>query len=73
MPLPCSAEPRNTGTDLSSLHFLRQIIEDAVTRRLHVGQQLLHEVIIIVGQLLEHVEACGLLAVEHAIGHLDDL
>jgi hypothetical protein len=52
------AEPSSTG------QFLRQVIEDLVARGLDVLEQLLHQLVVVIGQRLEHRETRGLLSVE---------
>jgi hypothetical protein len=61
------------GHDQALLHLLDQIAEYLFTRRLHVGQQLLHQLVIIVGELFEHFKACFALAFFHAGGNFDHL
>ncbi len=58
------AEPSSTGTDQAFAQFLGQIVEDLVARRRNVLEQLLHQLVVVVGQRLQHGEARGLLAVE---------
>ena len=50
-----------------------QIVENLVARRRHIRQELLHQLIVVVGELLQHVEARLLLALQHARWKLDDL
>ena len=61
MPLPFSAEPSS------------KIVEDLVTRRRHVLEKLLHQLVIIVGELLEHREPRLLLPIGKSIGNVDHL
>ena len=56
MPLPFSAEPSSTGQISPSRSSLRQIVEHLVARRRHVFQQLLHQLVVIIGELLQHGE-----------------
>ena len=50
-----------------------QIVENLVARRRHIRQELLHQLIVVVGELLQHVEARLLLALQHARRKLHDL
>ena len=50
--------------DQTFAQFLRQIVEYFVARRLDVFEQLLHQLVVVIGQRLEHREPCRLLAVE---------
>ena len=43
--------------DQAVLHLLDEIGEHLVARRLHVRQQLLHQLVVVVGELLQHMEA----------------
>ena len=52
--------------------FARQIVEDEVLRRVDVADQLLHQRVVIVGELLEHEIARLFFLREHARRHLDD-
>ena len=60
-------------TDEAVAELLRQILEDLVARGRHVGKQLLHQLVVMVGELLQHVEAGFLLALRNGLGKLDDL
>ena len=60
-------------TDETLAHFLGQIVEYLVARRLNVFQQLLHQLVVVVGQRLEHGEARGLLEVERIAFERNDL
>ena len=73
MPLPFSAEPSSTGTIKPFLQLLDEVGEDLVARRLHVGEQLLHQLVVVVGELLQHLEARFRLALLDARRHLDHL
>ena len=53
--------------------FLRQVLEDLVARGRHVGEQLLHQLVVVVGELFQHVETRFLLTFRHGGGKLDDL
>ena len=59
--------------DQAVLQLLGEVGEHLVARRLHVGEQLLHQLVVVVGQLLEHLEARLGLALLDGRGHLDDL
>ena len=50
-----------------------QIVENLVARRRHIRQELLHQLIVVVGELLQHMEARLLLALQHARRKLHDL
>ena len=52
--------------------FAREIVEHGVARRLDVFQQLLHQRVVMVGELLQHREARFLFAIEIAACELDD-
>ena len=52
-------------TDQAVAQFLRQIVEHLVLRRLDVAEQLLHQLVVVVGERLQHGEARGLLAIDH--------
>lgn len=74
MPLPLCAEPSRTcGADQAVAQFFREVIQDVLGVGRLIGEQLLHQRIVVVGDLLQHVEACFLLAVEIAGLHLDRL
>ena len=53
-PLVRVAEPSKHRTDETVAQFLGQIVEDLVARRLHVLEQLLHQLVVVVGQRLQH-------------------
>jgi hypothetical protein len=59
--------------DQSILHLLDEVGEHLLARRLHVGQKLLHELVVVVGKLLQHLEARFRLALLDRRGHVDDL
>ena len=52
--------------------FARQIVEDEVLRRVDVADELLHQRVVVVGELLEHRIARLLLLGKDAGRHLDD-
>ena len=56
-PLPRSAEPNSTGTTWPLAQFAGEVVEDAVARRLDLGDQLLHQLVVVVGEALQHGEA----------------
>ena len=53
--------------------FAAQIVAHFVARRLDVGEQFLHQVLVVIGELLEHLEARFLLAFLHSPFELDQL
>ena len=59
-------------TDQPVAHLLGEVLEDLVARRRHIAEQLLHQLVVVVGKLLEHVEARFLLASFDVLGHRDD-
>ncbi len=59
-------------TDQPFAQFAREIVEHGVARRLDVLEQLLHQRVVMIGELLQHREARFLLAVEIAAFELDD-
>ena len=61
------------GADQTLAQFLGEIVEDLVARRLNVLEQLLHQLVVMVGQRLEHGESGRLLAVERIAFERDDL
>ena len=60
-------------TDETLAQFLGEIVEHLVARRLDVFEQLLHQLVVVVGERLQHGEARGLLAVERVAFERDDL
>ena len=58
------ATPSSTGHDQPLAQFLGQIVEHLVARRLDVLEQLLHQLVVVIGQRLQHGEARFLLALE---------
>ena len=52
--------------------FARQIVEDEVLRRIDVADQLLHQRVVVVGELLKHEIARLLFLRDDARRHLDD-
>ncbi len=71
MVVACRSEQDRADETVAEL--LRQILEYLVARRLHVGKQLLHQLVVVVGKLLQHVEARLFLPLGHRLGELDDL
>ena len=67
------ATPSSTGHDQALAQFLGEIVEHLVARRLDVLEQLLHQLVVVIGQRLQHGEARFLLAVEVVALELDDL
>ena len=59
------------GHDLVGLQGLLQVLDDLLGRRLLVLEQLLHQVVVEVGQGLEHLGARRLLALEVVVGEVD--
>src|SRR5262249_46217786 len=53
--------------------FLRKVIENLVAWRLNILEQLLHELVVVIRQGLQHGEARGLLAVESIAFERHDL
>jgi hypothetical protein len=52
-------------TDQAVAELLRQVVEDFVLRGLDVAEQLLHQLVVVIGERLQHREARGLLAIDH--------
>jgi hypothetical protein len=61
------------GADETLAQLLGQIVEDLIARRLDVLEQLLHQLVVVVGQRLQHGEARGLLAIERVAFQRHDL
>src|SRR5262249_14879432 len=59
--------------DETLLQVLDEIGEHLVAGRLGIRQQLLHQFVIVIGQLLEHLETRFALALPDGRRHLDDL
>ncbi len=59
--------------DLALAQLLGQIVEHLVARRLDVLEQLLHQLVVVVGERLQHREARFLLAARILALELDDL
>ena len=59
--------------DQTIAQFLGEIVEYLVARRLDVLEQLLHQLVVVIGQRLQHGEARFLLAIEILALELDDL
>ena len=60
-------------TDDAIAQFLREVVENLVARRLDILEQLLHQLVVVIGQRLQHGEARFFLAVEVFTLELDDL
>jgi hypothetical protein len=60
-------------TDQPFAQFAGEIVEHGIARRLDILQQLLHQRVVMVGELFQHREARFLLAVEIAAFEVDDL
>ena len=73
IPCPCSAEPSSNRANEAVAQFLGEIAEDAVVRRRNVGEQLLHQLVVVVGKFFEHLEARFLLTRGDRRRQLDDL
>ena len=58
--------------DQAFAQFAGEIVEHRIARRLDVFQQLLHQRVVVIGELFQHREAGFLLAVEIAAFELDD-
>ncbi len=65
--------PEQDRGDQALAELARQIGKDPVARRLHIVEKLLQELVIIVGEALEHGKARLLLVLHHVLGDLDDL
>src|SRR5262249_19719499 len=61
------------GTDEPIAQLLAEIVEDLVLRRLNVAKELLHQLVVVVGERLQHREARRLLAVERLAFERNDL
>ena len=73
MPLPFSAEPSSTGVIRPSRSSRARSANTLSRGGSHVGEQLLHQLVVVVGELLEHGEARFLLALLDVRRHLDHL
>jgi hypothetical protein len=71
--LSCSATPRNTGHHLVGAERLAQVAQDLLLRRLLVLEQLLHQVVVEVGQRLQHLAPRRLLALQVLGRQRDDV
>ncbi|MHC2402946.1 hypothetical protein ACVMGC_007490 [Bradyrhizobium barranii subsp. barranii] len=61
------------GADLPLAQFAREIVEHRIARRLDVLEQLLHQRVVVIGELLQHREAGLLLAIEISAFERDHL
>ena len=59
-------------TDQPLAQFARQIVEHLVARRLDVFEQLLHQLVVVIGERFQHGEARGLLAIGHVAVERND-
>ena len=57
--------------DLPRAQFFRQVVEHNVARRLDVAKQLLHQLVVEIGEALEHAIARALLVGRDAGGYFD--
>ncbi len=71
--VPVLGRAEQHRADEAVAQFLGQIVEDAVIGRRNIGEQLLHQLVVVVGELFEHLEACFLLARGDRRRQLDDL
>ena len=72
-PLVRSRRSQQNRADQALAQFLGEIIEDLVARRLDVLEQLLHQLVVMIGERLQHREARGLLALERVAFERDHL
>ena len=64
--------PHQHRHDMTFAQLARQIVEHEVLRRVDVADELLHQSVVIVGELLQHRIARVLLLLDDAGRHLDD-
>ena len=69
--LACGSSKQHRA-DQAFAQFAREIVEHRIARRLDVFQQLLHQRVIVVGELFQHREPRFLFAVEIAAFETDD-
>ena len=60
------------GADLALAQILGQIVEHTVARRLDVAEKLLHQLVVVIRQLLQHGKTGLLLTLGQFGGHVDD-
>ena len=72
-PMSCSATPMNTGTTWSAPSVLRRSRRIRSVRRLLVLEQQAHQIVVEIGQRLQHLAAGRLLALEIVGRHRDDV
>jgi len=56
--------PQQNGTHQAFAQLLCEVFEHLVARWLNILEQLLHELVVMIGERLQHGEARGLLPVE---------
>gem|GEM_PF-3550100 len=71
--VPALRGTQEDGADQPFPKLPSEIIKNSVPRRLHVGEELLHQLVVVVCELLEHMETGFLLPFLQSLGHLDDL
>ncbi len=71
--VPLGRRAHQHRNDVALAQFARQIVENEVLWRLEVAEQLLHQRVVVVGELLEHRIARVFLFLSHAGGDLDHL
>lgn len=72
-PVPVFRAANQNGTDEPLPEVGGEIVEHMIIRRLHIRQQLFHQRIVVVGKLLQHMEARLLLAIGDTVGKRHDL
>ena len=60
-------------TDEAVAQFLGEVVEDLVARRRDVLEQLLHQLVVVIGERLQHLETRFFLAIEVDTLEIDDL
>jgi hypothetical protein len=63
-PVGARGRAEQHGAHQTLAQFLGKIVEYFVARRLNVLEQLLHQLVVVIGQGLQHREPCRLLAIE---------
>ena len=71
--VPLGRRAHQHRNDVALAQFTRQIVENEVLWRLEIAEQLLHQRVVVVGELLEHRIARVFLFLSHAGGDLDHL
>ena len=59
--------------EMAIAQFPGQFGEDGITFRLHIAQQIFHQMLIEIRELLQHLKACILFTVAHIAGQLQHL